>query len=72
MSNIHYSGNTSGDMAVAKNMPITTVNSAVGNVAVDYPAGASMGPVVKPVMSKMLGNTTGTVQSTVTGNTGNR
>ncbi len=67
---IEYSGNTKGDMAVAKSMPITTVNSAGGNV--DYPAGSSMGPVVKPVMSKMLGNTKGTVQSTMTGNTGNR
>ncbi len=67
---IDYSGNTVGDMAVAKNMQITTVNAAVGNVPIDYPAGASMAPVVKPVMSKMLGNTTGAVQSTVTGNTG--
>ncbi len=72
MSNIDYSGNTVGDMAVAKNMQITNVNSAVGNVPIDYPAGASMGPVVKPVMSKMLGNTTGTVQSTMTGSVGNR
>ncbi len=67
---IDYSGNTKGDMAVAKSMPITNVNSAGGSVV--YPAGSSMSPVVKPVMSKMLGNTTGKVQSTMTGNTGNR
>ena len=67
---IDYSGNTIGTMAVAKSMQITNVNADDSDEGMEYCTGQTMGPVVKPVMSKMLGNTTGTVQSTVTGNTG--
>ncbi len=69
---IDYSGNTKGDMAVAKSMPITNVNADDADEGAEYGSDYSMAPVVKPVMSKMLGNTTGTVQSTMTGSIGNR
>ncbi len=63
---IDYSGNTSGDMVTPK---ISVPHTGTGNVT--YPEGATMGPVVKPVTSKMLGNTTGRVTATETGAIGN-
>ncbi len=64
---IDYSGNTSGDMVTPK---ISVPANAVGN-GVDYPAGATMGPVATVMTSKMLGNTTGRVTATETGAIGN-
>ncbi len=62
---IDYSGNTSGDMVTPK---ISVPKTGAGQVT--YPEGATMGPVVKPVHSKMLGNTEGHVTATATGTVG--
>jgi hypothetical protein len=71
---IDYSGNTVGDMAVAKNMQITNVNADDSDEGMEYTTGQSMAPIVKPVTSKMLGTVKGMAPSAtlMTGNTGNR
>ena len=65
---VEYTPGTSGSMAVA-NVIVPAPDTKLDN-GVDYASGQSSAPLVKPVMSKMLGTVKGNVTSTVTGNTG--
>ncbi len=69
---VDYTPGDAGTMAVAKGIAVTKVMQDDGDEAREYPAGATLGPVAKPVMSPNVNVVKGKVTATATGNTGGR